>query len=59
MEGFGVVAGQGQRTDAEILRQQAVAEQAQQRREQVALGQITCGTKQEECVVHRSSFRSG
>lgn len=59
MEGLGVMAGQGQRTDAEILRQQTIAKQAQQRREQVALGQITCGTEQEEGVVHRSSFRSG
>ncbi len=59
MEGFGVMPGQGQRTDAEVLRQQAVAKQAKQRREQVALGQITCGTEQEEGVVHRSSFRSG
>ncbi|KAG1536483.1 hypothetical protein G6F50_015051 [Rhizopus delemar] len=59
MEGFGGMPGQGQCADAEVLRQQAVAEQAKQRREQVALGQITCGTEQEEGVVHRSSFRSG
>lgn len=59
MEGFGVMPGQRQCADAEVLRQQAVAKQAKQRREQVALGQITCGTEQEEGVVHRSSFRSG
>ncbi|MNW13476.1 hypothetical protein D3C71_2114440 [compost metagenome] len=58
-EGLGIVRRQRQRTDLEVFGEQAVAQQSQQRGEQIALGQVTCGAKQEEGVVHRSSFRSG
>ncbi len=58
-EGLGIVRRQRQRTDLEVFWEQTVAQQSQQRGEQIALGQVTCGTKQEKGVVHRSSFRSG
>ncbi|MNV67915.1 hypothetical protein D3C71_1607350 [compost metagenome] len=58
-EALGVVRGQRQRADLEVLRQQTVAQQAQQGGEQIALGQVAGGAEQEEGVVHRSSFRSG
>ncbi|MNV36050.1 hypothetical protein D3C71_1275140 [compost metagenome] len=52
----GVMRRQRQCTDAEVFRQQSVAQQAQQGGEQIALGQITCGTEQEEGVMHGPSF---
>jgi len=58
-EAFGVVRRQCQCADLEVLRQQAIAKQAQQGREQIALGQIASGAEQEEGIVHCSSFRSG
>ena len=52
----GVVRRERHRAHPEILGEQAIAEQPQQGREQIALGQVACGTEQEEGVVHGSSF---
>ena len=50
------VRGAPDRHDPERGRQQAVAQQVAERREQVAPGQVAGGTEQEQGVVHRATI---
>ena len=45
--------------DAEVVRQQAVAQQMQQRWKQVALGQIAGGAEQQQGIEHAREFPDG